>query len=46
MAPNENFALGDERFGKAIAHALRAQVTPGMTGRPRKQVEGDVGDVD
>jgi putative transposase len=35
-ATNGNFALGDERFGKAIARALGTRATPGATGRPRK----------
>ena len=35
-ATNGNFALGDERSGKAIAHALGTRTIPGATGRPRK----------
>jgi putative transposase len=37
-ATNGNFALGDERFGAHIAHALGRRVQPGKAGRPRKNV--------
>ena len=36
-ATNGNYALGSERFKKEIAIALGRRVTPGKSGRPRKQ---------
>ena len=36
QATNGNFALGSERFKKEIARVLGRRVTPGKSGRPRK----------
>ena len=38
-ATNGNFALGDERFQKEIAQALKRRATPGKAGRPRQAIE-------
>lgn len=45
QATNGNFALGDERFGEQIAQALGRRVQPGKSGRPRKALEPESGDV-
>ena len=37
QATNGNFALGSERFKKELSQSLRRRVTPGKSGRPRKQ---------
>jgi len=40
-ATNGNYALGSERFKNEIAIALGRRVTPGKSGRPRKQAVVD-----
>ncbi len=44
-ATNGNFALGDTRFGDQIAQALGRRAQPGKSGRPRKPVEPESGDL-
>lgn len=44
-ATNGNFALGDTRFGEQIAKALGRRVQPGKSGRPRKPIEPESGDL-
>ena len=36
-ATNGNFVLGNDRFQDEVAQALGRHVTPGVSGRPRKQ---------
>ena len=36
-ATNGNYALGSESFKRQIAHALGRRVTPGLSGRPRRE---------
>jgi putative transposase len=38
-ATNGNYALGSERFQKQVAAMLGRRVTPGKSGRPRKELE-------
>jgi putative transposase len=44
-ATNGNFALGDQRFAALIESALGKRVTPGKSGRPRKQAEPESGEL-
>lgn len=44
-ATNGNFALGEGRFSAGIAAALGRRVTPGKSGRPRKVVESESGEL-
>jgi REP-associated tyrosine transposase len=45
QAANGNFALGDDRFGAAVAAALGRRATPGKSGRPRKVAEPESGNL-
>lgn len=45
QATNGNFVLGDSRFGEQIARALGRRVLPGKSGRPRKRMDTDSGDL-
>ena len=45
QASNGNFALGSARFADEIAVVLGRRVTPGKSGRPRKQPEPQSGDL-
>ena len=38
---NSNYVLGSERFKKEITKTLGRQVTPGKSGRPRKNADTD-----
>ena len=42
---NGNFVLGDARFAEQIAAALGRRAMPGKSGRPRKVVEPETGDL-
>jgi putative transposase len=44
-ATNGNYVLGNARFQAQIAKALGRRVTPGKSGRPRKQGEPESGDL-
>ena len=44
-ATNGNFALGNERFAEQVAAALGRRVVPGRSGRPRKAVEVESGEM-
>ncbi|SFF08499.1 hypothetical protein [Nitrosomonas sp. Nm166] len=44
-ATNGNFALGNERFTAQVSAALGRRVTPGKSGRPRKVVEPESGNL-
>lgn len=39
LATNENFVLGDLRFGEEIARTLGKRAMPSKSGRPRKPVD-------
>ena len=43
-ATNGNYALGKTQFAEQIAAALERRVTPGVSGRPRKLIEGEAED--
>lgn len=42
-ATNGNFLLANSRFAAGVAAALGRRVQPGVSGRPRKQVEPESG---
>ena len=44
-ATNGNFALGSERFAAQVAEVIGRRAIPGQSGRPRKWVEPQSGDL-
>jgi len=44
-ATNGNFALGGERFGDAVAEVIGRRAVPGQSGRPRKWVAPESGEL-
>jgi putative transposase len=44
-ATNGNFALGSERFAARVAEVIGRRAIPGQSGRPRKSVEPQLGDL-
>ena len=44
-ATNSNYVLGTSRFQEEVASALGRRVVRGQSGRPKKQVDTDTGDL-
>ncbi|HRP77103.1 MAG TPA: transposase, partial [Rhodocyclaceae bacterium] len=44
-ATNGNFALGNERFASQVSDALGRRAIPGRSGRPRKPIEPQSGEL-
>lgn len=44
-ATNGNYALGSERFTREVAAALGRRVTPGKSGRPKRQPDRETADL-
>lgn len=44
-ATNGNFALGNERFAVQVAGVIGRRASPGQSGRPRKTIEPESGEL-